>query len=512
MRSIRDTEMSKLYYIKAQKGKDKLATSIYARKSREDTHGTSLPIQIDECKALINTHSNLLNISEEHIFQEDNASGMSFEQRTEFKKMIEAVESGEIDVVVVSKYDRFSRDTADLANLGKLFDKHQAYLIAGDDLGDNSAVGMLMKQIFWATSEFHVRRSAEDVMKVQIEQARSGLTPGGIPSFGYRVVNRKYEIDPLEAVIVEKIFDLYLEGSSYYKIIEELSNSGYSSRSGKDFSLSMINSILTNERNCGIHKWNRQDRKKHNLNVLKEVFDEVICEDTVIEAIVSKEKFNRVQELLVNKATPRSGTKNDFLLSGLITCCVCGQPLVGNSQKGGRSGNRYTYYICRNHKSKSLPKCATKDTQTQYLDKLVIDQVFSLIQSSLSVDEISSETVSASLEDAKRTISRLNRQINLINGKLEDLALTYASSKSASIKTATEKAINSKTSDLTELEKHKKETQSRFDAIKKNVEHLNDGEISKEEMFSNLNISRRIISTLIKSISVSNGDIVIEYN
>ena len=251
-----------------------------------------------------------------------------------------------------------------------------------------------MKHVMLATNEFQVRRSAEDLMKVHSRLVEKGYTVGGPGNYGYDVIDRKYVINPEEGIVVDLVFEMFLNGSSYSQIKNELSNKGYKSRTDKRFSDSTINSILTNKRNCGISIWNSHEKRKKRDRVLKELFDEVVSNDVVLEPIISKEKFNRVQEVMSSRKIGTKGGRNtSYMLTGLIKCSECGSSMTGNSQISGRNKTKHSTYQCRNHLKKNGSTCSTKHMNTTYIEKYLMSHISIIINNELTKSGIGLFTV-----------------------------------------------------------------------------------------------------------------------
>ncbi|RPD43420.1 hypothetical protein DNI29_23695, partial [Hymenobacter sediminis] len=76
--------------------------------------------------------------------------------------------------------------------------------------------------------------------KVRMERSRqgrflkiqSGNWRGGPPPFGYRINDKKLEVDEFESKWIKKIFELYSENVSTTKIREKLNTNGVLTRRG----------------------------------------------------------------------------------------------------------------------------------------------------------------------------------------------------------------------------------------------------------------------------------------
>lgn len=424
MRDLRQNEIESLLKLTKKKGVEKLKVAIYARKSREDELGTSISTQIDACQRFIERYNFLFETSEDYIFSEDNVSGFFLEHRKEYTKMMDLVDSGKVHVVLTMKIDRFSRDAANIAKYIEQITQAGAYFIAGDDHGDNTAAGILIKQIMWATNEFVSRRSIEDAMKVRVKLSRDGYSVGGVGNFGFDIVKRKYVINPIEAIVVNIIFDMTLKGYSYQEIADELEIKGYKPRKAERFSASTIHGILTNERLYGLHIWNHKGKKRRPNRVLKEEFEEVQSKYAVPEAIISKDKFDRVQTMLKGRVIPKKTVGNEpYLLTGLIHCEVCGRPMVGISKVGGHAKTKMRYYTCSHHTVKTGDKCPTKDVNATHLETNIKHLMNDIISQHIAKEGVSQSMIDKVIKEDRMTLKRLKRELKSYEDKVSDLVI-----------------------------------------------------------------------------------------
>jgi DNA invertase Pin-like site-specific DNA recombinase len=176
MRELRREEIVKLSRMVELNHGQPLIAVAYARKSRQDKENASIDQQLSACKAFVAKHSKIFNLPEELMFSEDNVSGMNLETRKELQAALDVIRKGKAKVIIVSKLDRLSRDSTHSIQLIKEIDSLVAVLNAGDDQGDNSAAGILSKQVIMATGEFTVRRAVEDMMAAKKRKAELGFS------------------------------------------------------------------------------------------------------------------------------------------------------------------------------------------------------------------------------------------------------------------------------------------------------------------------------------------------
>ena len=500
MRELRIEEQRKLITMMERNDGKRLKVAIYARKSREDKEQISLDSQIQECLNFISRHSSFFEVDSTITFAEDNVSGMSIENRPQFQKLREAIKSGLAKVVISTKIDRLSRDSQNTIQTLEFFESNGTYFIAGDDLGDNSAAGILIKQIMWATAEFSVRRSIEDMMRVKINRTKAGYTAGGPANYGYSVVNKQYVQNPFEASVVSFIFDSVLNGLSYQDIVESLDAQGISSRTGKQFSFSTIHGILTNERNCGINIFNAKRKRKVRKRVSKLDFDEAVNDTAISEPIVSKETFERVQSLLKNRSIPKHRKANKpYLLTGRVVCAHCCRSMTGDSFSSGPSKQRIRGYSCKNHKLKTGKRCPVSYVNADHLETFVKSQIHQMLTDSLN-QGIDRNLVASFKSKDDSIIKSLSAKNKRSLDSIDKLVLALSNTKSETV-------VNSINKQIAQYEE---QIQSNIESINKANTRISNIDsflaslpsLDAEVLFQNTTLTNEVIGTLAIEVKV----------
>lgn len=342
LRNIRQEEVEQLQLILKKKrlktktrNLEKLRCAIYARKSQEDSKDSSLSTQIEYCKSLINGCT-VLELS--LIFQEDNKSGM-WDDRTEFQSMIKSINNNEIDVVVVYRWDRFSRKLSDTQRYYEMIVQAGGTVLAGDSvIMVDSAQSLYFQQLFWSNNEYQARVSAERTIDTLISRTKNDhIVSGGLP-LGYKRESSNNKsmvvIDEIESAIIYQIFEKISTGMSITSVSNILNQSGLRTRSGSRFTKQSVEYIARNPIYKGTLIYNKFGNKKRKKRLLQRDYEEVVIENAIVP-IVSKELFDKVQCTLDGKSSARYlDIGYVYLLSGLIKCKSCGHTMVGASQVG----------------------------------------------------------------------------------------------------------------------------------------------------------------------------------
>jgi hypothetical protein len=131
------------------------------------------------------------------------------------------------------------------------------------------------------------------------------------------------------------------------------------------------------------------------------------------EAIISRESYQRVQEVLQRRGGRRQKQKHEFAFSGLITCGHCGCSLVGELKKG-----RYVYYHCTGNKGKCPEPYVREEVLEAEFTKAIRRLTFSGDMLA-SAREALRETHAGERREREQTVARLQAQLTNLQRRLE---------------------------------------------------------------------------------------------
>jgi site-specific DNA recombinase len=504
MRQLRHEELTKLKRMVVQNHDHPLEVVIYARKSRQDKENASIDQQIAACQAFIGRHPKLMANTPGFIFSEDKASGMNLESRKEVQAALDVVRKGKARVFIVTKLDRLSRDSTHTIQLIKELESLGAMLIAGDDQGDFSAAGILSKQVIMATNEFTVRRSVEDTMAAKARKTELGYSCGGPGNYGYRVENKKYVINPEEAIVVNRVYDLFNLGHSLESITQMLFDEGHRPRYAERFSKATILAILKNERNYGKNIWNSERKRKKRKRVSFLEFDEVVCDDGIENPIISKSTFDLAQSILKTKTHSRTKSSNPgYLLTGLLKCS-CGESMLGNTTRGGRNHSIRRTYICSGRKVKHT--CKAKDINADYLEGALKQYFNEVIHTHVNVHGVPDKVFDMEFQDATKRIVQLHSEIKSEERLILKLALEKAKATSPTLVNALDKHLQSKDAYVQKLKGSLAELEGR-----KQDFLATRSKAATFDYFQNLTLSKEFMHQHIEKITADANIIHIEF-
>ncbi len=180
------------------------------------------------------------------IFTEEGVSGVK-ETRPELDKILYGDNELEYDTVIVAKSDRIARDIKLYFYYLYTLEKKGVKLVSvAETFDDELGLGNVYRSILLFVAEQERKNICARTSGGRNIKARSGGYSGGCAPYGYLAKDGKLEVNEDEKPIVEIVFkDLEL-GISYSKICKELTDEGYKTRKGKDFTPSNIQSIKNN--------------------------------------------------------------------------------------------------------------------------------------------------------------------------------------------------------------------------------------------------------------------------
>ena len=402
--------------------------AVYARYSSDNQREESIEAQI----RAINDYCDKNNYKVVKIYT-DEAKSATTDDRPQFQKMIKDSSDGLFDIVVVHKLDRFSRDRYDSAFYKRELKKNKVRLISVLENLDDSPESIILESVLEGMAEYYSANLSREVMKGMKETAYQCKHTGGIAPLGYDVAaDKTYIINEYEAETVRIIFDMAYRQKSYPEIIKVLEESNRKSKLGRPFSKTSLNSILRNEKYCGVYVFNKTGQKiRGKRSVYNKNENEVIRIENGMPAIVSKDIFIDINkkmdtcsqsDRLAKKATEM------YLLSGKIKCGLCESSMKGNKRYCGRNKNKYVTYDCSNRRNKQ--GCTAKSISTKLVEDLVIDYLEEDFFSYVNIDSLADKILEYNKtlkHGVPQTITAHKIKLKQIQGQIDNIVNAIAS-------------------------------------------------------------------------------------
>lgn len=425
-------------------------------------------------------------------------------------------------MVITKDMSRLGRDYIGTGELvEKFFPEHNVRYIAVTDNIDTylDSTNNDIAPFKAIMNDFYAKDISKKIKSSLKAKMKEGKYVGGRTPFGYTKDpdnKNKLVINEEQAIIVKRIFDMSLNGLSYYKIADILTKEkiktpasyynfewcGNYNPSLNKWNSKTIYDILTNRIYTGDLVQNK--RNKVNYKVKKVVRnnpkDYIIVENTH-EAIIEKNIFNEVQRKLP-KNVGRNEKKEQNLLDGLLYCGDCGHRI---SVQARRKKDNKHYTMCNYYRTYMKEHlCTTHSNNYDKLEQLILNNLKELCLKYLDKNKLKEFVIenykNINTNNNEKEIEILSKEINQINDNLDNIYIDKLN------KTITEDQFNRVKNKL-EIELDRKIT--RLNELKKiSSEKTNEEKANKEiEKFINKfltmnNPSRELVSSLIDRIDI----------
>ncbi len=151
--------------------------------------------------------------------------------RPALQRLLEDVQSGKVDVIVVYKVDRLTRSLADFAKLVELFDKHNvSFVSVTQQFNTTTSMGRLTLNVLLSFAQFEREVTSERIRDKIAASKRKGLWVGGMAPLGYDTKDRKITVNEAETHTVRTIFRSYLKLGSLNLLMADLRKQGIVSK------------------------------------------------------------------------------------------------------------------------------------------------------------------------------------------------------------------------------------------------------------------------------------------
>src|SRR3569623_1635153 len=154
--------------------------------------------------------------------------------RPGLKRLLEMMNKGEIEAIIIAKLDRLTRSVKDLCGLLELLEKRKVALISvAESLDTSSAAGRLVITIMGAVSQWEREAIGERTRDALRHKRAQGYRAGNLP-FGYRLAQdgRTLEPEHTEQKAISEIHRLRRGGTSLRRIARLLNDQGLRTRRG----------------------------------------------------------------------------------------------------------------------------------------------------------------------------------------------------------------------------------------------------------------------------------------
>jgi DNA invertase Pin-like site-specific DNA recombinase len=327
----------------------------YTRKSSEEgleQDFNSLDAQRDACEAYIRSQAGEGWKPVKTRYDDGGYSGGTLD-RPALTRLLEDIEAGKVDTVVVYKVDRLTRSLADFAKIVEVLDTSDvSFVSVTQQFNTTTSMGRLTLNMLLSFAQFEREVTGERIRDKIAASKRKGLWMGGNVPLGYKPDGRTLTIVETEAETVRTLYRLYLELGTVRQVKEEADRLGLTTKvredagqrmvGGRPFSRGHIYQLLSNPLYVGriAHRGDSYEGRH--------------------PGIIHPETWDAVQKRLADQAPnrpARTRVSNSSPLRGKLFDEAGGMLTPSHAVKTGR---RYRYYVSRASASTSKSSNATR--------------------------------------------------------------------------------------------------------------------------------------------------------
>lgn len=307
---------------------ERIACYVRVSHAEQKLHGLSLDAQ--KAKLAKYAEENRMKIVGWYI--DEGVSGRKLiRKRPELQRMILDAEAGKFDRIIFIKLDRFFRSVAEYHECMKRISP-VVWTTTEEEYDLTTANGRMLVNMKLTIAEMEADMAGERIDIVNEYKVTTGQPLSGSQPFGFAIVTdedthrKKIVKDPEVSEILEDAIQYFFTHQSKKKTLVYLHMKHHVSMSYNSLSKLFANTMLR-----GAYRDN----------------------PAYCEAYMTKEQFDKMQEIIKRNLKENTGVERAYIFSGLIKCPVCGNKLAGfisTCKSSNGTMHRYKKYRCVNHK------------------------------------------------------------------------------------------------------------------------------------------------------------------
>jgi DNA invertase Pin-like site-specific DNA recombinase len=333
-------------------------------------------------------------------FVDADVSAYSGKRRLQYERMLEDIEAGLIDAVVVYHADRLHRHPRELEDFIDLCQARKTDLatVTGDiDLSTHD--GQLIARIHGAVARKESDDKSRRIRRKHEELAAAGrVSGGGTRPFGYEADKRT--LRPAEAEVIRECALRVLAGDSLRSLCIDLNDRGIATVTGTEWTSQTLRRILMSARISG--------RREH--------LGEVVAK-AEWPAVISAQQSDRIRAKLADpdRRTNRSARK--YFLAGLLRCGHCQMKLYARPRDDGTRR-----YVCAS--GPGFGGCGRVTIVADPLEQFIAEAVLHRLESPRLPQAITRPRDDAKGAEWQAEVERTQKQLDELAGLWADAKIT----------------------------------------------------------------------------------------
>jgi DNA invertase Pin-like site-specific DNA recombinase len=514
---------------------------IYTRLSQERTEewrnkSYSIESQVEICQQ----HIKKENMTLVKVYTDYEYSGTNFD-RPGYIEMMDDVRSGFINCIIIRDLSRLGREHLEM---GRLVDKVFPFLgvrfVSVIDKIDTEkgidaklSFEILIKNLI---NDMYAKDISHKIKTSRQVHARQGFFIGSNPPFGYKVVKkdggRKLEPDEVSMKIVQRIFNMYVDGINTLKIAKELNEENITTSSAYNKTGNIIRepgepqwrkgtiANLLRQKvyiGCLVQGTKENVQGKKSGHYRQKPKDEWIVVENAHKAIIPEEIFNMAQEILDSNKDKSEFkiTKHDMKrdpinkYKGVIFDANTNLLLSRKGEKSNKKNAKFYYYKFTNEENNGIllesPYISIMESD---LDNLVINKLRNVLSIDVSGKDCKDRIIDIckmKIEVVEKNCKSISLKISKLNSDLKRLYEDYSLGKIEKEDYLEKRILNRK--DLTIYEKNLSDLDLEILSIETQAEEEID---LFDSLFSNkdIKLDENIVQKYIERIDVYDNETI----
>lgn len=315
------------------------------------------------------------------------------QNRKELLRLLEDVKADKIDLILVTKLDRWFRNIKDYHNTQAILEKHHCnWKTIFEEYDTSTANGRFAINIMLSVNENECDRDSDRIKEVFAYKRRNGeILSGAHVSFGYRVENKKFVKDEKASPIVDDFFEHFF--------------TFYSKRKTVNYIMEKYGDLAPAETTL--------------MYMFKNpvYYGHAYGKDNFCEGYITKEQFLKIRK--IGNLKVYSGSNEPYIFSGLIKCPFCGHNFAGYQHKTKKANGKVyvsPVYHCKQKQRSRLLCTGGIDIYETTVEKYLLANVENKIKELLDLQmEFRLKLLKDTGSDPQAELNKLKSELSRLN-------------------------------------------------------------------------------------------------
>lgn len=323
---------------------------IYARQSK-DVMGDAAAVgrQLADCRELARTNG--WDIAKEII---ENDRSATTGDRPGWRDLLAGIDAGRFDVLVAWHPDRLYRRLRDLVDLIEIAERRSLRIAAvrSGDLDLGSPTGRMVASLLGSVAAYEVQHKGQRQRAANRQRAQQGHVGWSLRPYGYDRIDGRVVLIDAEVAVLREAARRVLAGEATHAIVQDFNTRGLTTTTGGRWQTTPLRRMLISPRLAGRAVLRGEDFGAGDW-----------------PAVFDQDTHDRLVALFRDPRRQHSpSTRTKYLLSGLLTCGICGSVMFAMPA----SGVLYVTYVCKVGNGHVTRKVADVD---EFVESVVIERL-----------------------------------------------------------------------------------------------------------------------------------------